>query len=266
MLLGCEIMSNAGLTDQQAAVDEYARLLALAAHEFRTPASVVGGYLRMLQLETDTPLPDRQRKMVDEAAKACARIVALVGQLSEIGALDDGTAQVTLETFDLFADLEGLASRGLEAEDRGVRLRLGGIATGARIAGDRRRLTAAFEALFLAVLREQPTAVTILGDRRIVTKDGRASAIVVIASAPDVERAYDAVAQPFDENRGGIGLGLPIARRVIEYAGGRVWSPTPADTEDRGLRSAVVISIPLSAGQNGSDVAADLQLRQTRPT
>jgi signal transduction histidine kinase len=27
-----------------------------------------------------------------------------------------------------------------------------------------------------------------------------------------------------NEYRGGLGLGLPIARRVIEQAGGRVWS------------------------------------------
>ncbi len=34
-------------------VSSYSHLLSLAAHEFRTPASVVGGYLRMLQKDTD---------------------------------------------------------------------------------------------------------------------------------------------------------------------------------------------------------------------
>jgi len=42
-----------------------------------------------------------------------------------------------------------------------------------------------------------------------------------------------------------VGLSLPIARRVVERAGGRVWAPTPVDDDDRGLRSAVVVSIPL---------------------
>src|SRR5262249_54075067 len=41
-------------------------LLSLAVHEFRTPASVIGGYLRMLQRDVE-PLTPRQRKMVDEA-------------------------------------------------------------------------------------------------------------------------------------------------------------------------------------------------------
>ena len=42
-----------------AVTDEYVRLLSLAAHEFRTPASVVAGYLRMLQRDTEAPLPER---------------------------------------------------------------------------------------------------------------------------------------------------------------------------------------------------------------
>ena len=227
-----------------AKVPEYARLLSLAAHEFRTPASVVSGYLRMLQMDAETTLPDRQRKMVDAAAGSCARLVALIDELDELGALEAGAAPVTADAFDIFADLELVASRMHEAEDRGVRLRLVGMPFGARVVGDRRRLTAACEAIFRAVLREQPTAVTILGDRRLVTTPGSRAAVLVVAREADVDRAHDAAAQPFAEHRGGTGLTLPIARRVIEQAGGRVWSPTPADAEDRSLRSAVVVSIP----------------------
>ena len=85
-----------------------------------------------------------------------------------------------------------------------------------------------------------------VADRRLVKSDHTTAAIVVIARETDVQRAYDATARPFDEHRGGVGLSLPIARRVVERAGGRVWSPTPDGDDDRGLRSAVVVSIPLA--------------------
>jgi signal transduction histidine kinase len=49
--------------------ESYLQLLGLAVHEFRTPASVVGGYLRMLQRDAAGELNDRQRKMIDEAEK-----------------------------------------------------------------------------------------------------------------------------------------------------------------------------------------------------
>ena len=74
--------------------DTYPQLLSLAVHEFRTPASVVGGYLRMLQRDTESPLSERQRKMIDEAEKSCVRLVALIAELSELSKLDAG--QVTL--------------------------------------------------------------------------------------------------------------------------------------------------------------------------
>jgi two-component system sensor histidine kinase KdpD len=46
-----------------------------------------------------------------------------------------------------------------------------------------------------------------------------------------------------DPRRGGIGLGLPIARRLVEAQGGRIWIETPASA--RG--TAVVITLPVAA-------------------
>jgi len=201
--------------------------------------------LRMLQKDTESPLTERQLKMVDEAFKACTRLVALVAELSEVGKLDNNTAAVKTETFDLFTDLEHVARNVHGADDREVRLQLSGTNAGARMTGDRTRLASAFEAFFRAVLREQSTAVTMVADRRLIKSANTTAAIVVIARETDVQRAYDAVARPFDEYRGGVGLSLPIARRVVERAGGRVWSPTPDNDDDRGLRSAVVVSLPL---------------------
>jgi signal transduction histidine kinase len=228
-----------------AVIQQYAQLLSLAAHEFRTPASVVSGYLRMLQKDDTAPLPDRQRHMIDEAAKSCARLIALVSELSDIGKLDGNTAPVSSQAFDLFADLDEVAAVAREGADREVTLQLGGSAAGATMTGDRVRLTAAFGAFFRAILREQPAAATVAADRRLLRADGNASAVVVIAKDTDVQRAYDAARRPLDEKRGGVGLSLPIARRVIERHGGQVWSPVPDSDHDTGLRSAIVVSLPL---------------------
>jgi hypothetical protein len=46
------------------------------------------------------------------------------------------------------------------------------------------------------------------------------------AVLPDLERGAASPPPEFDEWRGGLGLALPVARRVIEAHGGAVWSGT----------------------------------------
>jgi signal transduction histidine kinase len=218
-----------------------AQLLSLAVHEFRTPASVVSGYLRMLQRDTDSPLSERHRKMVDEAEKSCARLVALVAELGEVSKLDAGLVTLASDRLDLFGVVEEVAASVHEAEDRGVRLRVGGLAAQASIRGDGARLRSALSAIFRAILREQPAAGTVVVDRRLGSDEGRGSAILVVARLESVQTAYDAAPAVFDEKRGGLGLALPIARRIIEAHGGRVWSPGTASE-----RGAALISLPLA--------------------
>src|SRR5262249_5875206 len=163
------------------------QLLSLAVHEFRTPASVVGGYLRMLQRDADPPLSERQRRMVDEAEKSCARIVAIVAELSDIGKLDSGLITLSRLPLDIFRLVGEVAELVHEASDREVHLELRGPSAGAPTAGDAPRLRAAFEANFRAILREKPGPATVVADRRLETRDGRTSAVVVVADGVSVQ-------------------------------------------------------------------------------
>src|SRR4051812_11403389 len=119
-----------------ALIEAYSQLLSLAVHELRTPTSVVGGYLRMLQRDSDGSLSERERKMIDAAARSCGRIAELINEMSDISKLDGGTAAVRLETFDLFAVVQEVAEGVVEGRDREVRLEVRGDAAGAPIAGD----------------------------------------------------------------------------------------------------------------------------------
>jgi signal transduction histidine kinase len=223
--------------------EDYAELLSLAVHEFRTPASVVGGYLRMLLRDNDAPLTDRQRRMVEEAEKSCGRIVELVGELSEIAKLDRGAIVMGDDPFDLFSMLEELASSVHEARDRDVHLQVRGEPAGAPLRGDLPRMRAAFAAFCRAVLREQASPSIVVADRRRVKKDGTLAALVVVAPERELQRALDGAPAPFVDWRGGLGLALPIARRVIERHGGTVWSPRQTDG---GSSEAIVVSLPVN--------------------
>jgi signal transduction histidine kinase len=237
------VLGSITVSDSDSTAKAYAHLLSLAVHEFRTPATVVGGYLRMLQKDVQPPLNERQKKMVDEAAKSTARIVEIIAEMSDISKLDSGDAAVRHEPFDLFAVVGEVAATVHEAEDRGVRLQVQGESIGAAVSGDLTRVRAAISAFFRAVLREQPAAGVVIADRRLVREGHGRSAVIAIASEQAVQQSYESPRGPLEEKRSGLGLALPLARRVVERHGGAVWSPSGGS--ESYSRGAILFSVPL---------------------
>ena len=228
-----------------ASEDSHARLIALTVHELRTPASVVGGYLRMLQMDT-TPMSERQRRMIGEAEKSYERLVAIVAELSDIGKLDSGAIAPSRQPVDLFPLIDEAAGNVQEGKDREVQLTVSGPSSGASISGDAARLRPAFDAILRAMLRERPGPAAVTAERRLDTHDGRARALLVVANTGHTQDACDREPAAFDEGRGGMGLALPLARRVIEAHGGRIWSPVAVDADaDPLARGTVLVSFPL---------------------
>ena len=240
---------TAGEGSSAAPRENYPQLLSLAVHELRSPASVVGGYLRMLQREIESPLSERQRKMIDEAEKSCARLVALIAELSDISKLDSGLVSLAREPLDLFPLIAEVVELVQEAKDRDVRLEIRGETHGAQISGDAARLRSAFDVIFRSILREKAGPATIVVERRRETRDGQPTAVVVVAEETSVQAAHDRAVAPFDEQRGGLGLQLPLARRIFEGHGGHLAQPagsTAAGPDDRLPRGSAIVSLPIT--------------------
>ena len=89
-------------------------------------------------------------------------------------------------------------------------------------------------------MREQPDDTLVIADWRWQQDGG---ALVVIGREGDVDTAAAKPAAPLDDGRGGMGMKLPIARRVIDQHGGRVWSPAGPDGLTR-ARSAILVWLP----------------------
>jgi signal transduction histidine kinase len=200
----------------------------------------------MLQRDGEPALSGRQRHMVDEAEKSCARLVAIVGELSDIAKLDAGSLALARQPIDLFALVDEAASRVESIADRDVHLAVRGDSTGARISGDSGRLAKALEAIFRAIVREHAGPATVVAERRFDTVNGVRRAVVIVSEESRVQAAYAAQPGEFDEKRGGLGLALPLARRVVEGHGGQLWSPRSAVDGDALARGAILVAVPVS--------------------
>ena len=208
----------------------------------------------MLQSEGGDPAHERRTasKMIDEGReKSCGRLVAIISEMSEVSKLESGQIQLERKPVDI---LKLAADKGERSSCMRRRIAMCVLMSvdlrrsGARLSGDNCRLRAGFVGDFSSdTAREQGSGDGVVAiDRRLDVQNGASSAVIVIAEESAVQAAYGSTVEPFDEKRGGLGLGLPYARRVVEGHGGlAVWAPTPENDDDRGLRSAIVISFPL---------------------
>jgi signal transduction histidine kinase len=221
--------------------DGYHAALSLIAHELRSPASVVSGYLRMLLQSELSGLTDRQRHLIEQAGVGCGRMLRLIQELGDLAALESSEPirALGVSVFSLCEEAMEAAGNDTRsipiftcrAADRAI-----------AVEGDAGGLKRAFGALVAATARAHGTDQ--LECYGFVHGAAECRNAVIACGLPGLEaRRNDIVANrtAFDRWRGGSGLSLPIACRIIEAHGGSVWAAGPGDS-----RATCVWSLPIA--------------------
>ncbi len=212
------------------------RLMALLAHEVRSPGAVVAGYLRMLK--TSAEFPAREQKMIEEANRSCARLMHIVHELSDLGELENQELnRGPLSIFSLCDEVvQSAADDGAD-----VTFVCDDVDRQAGIDGHEARLKQAVSSLIASLVRERGTAP--VEARGFITRASVPAALIAFgepganASADDVLKHQQL---PFDQWRGGMGLALPVAHRIVLAHHGSIWALP-------GSRATCALSLPLSA-------------------
>lgn len=219
------------------------KLLSLSVHEFRTPMTVVAGYIRMLLKDRAGPVTDQQRRLLEEAEKSCARLSALLAEVSELSNLEAGTMTVNRQPADLCDVLRGAIAQLPDLPDRTVTVELEASSERAPVTADAHRLQSALASVIGALRREIVTSDRMIVRERQAQTGGQTAHEILIGDPPTIdalERANGAELPVFDEWRGGSGLSLPVARRIVGGHGGRIWSAP------EGHKSGARILLPAS--------------------
>lgn len=229
---------------QPEAVDpRWPKLLSLTVHEFRTPMTVVAGYLRMLLKERAGPVSDEQRRLLVEAEKSCARLSSLLAEVSDLSGLEAGTASFNRSEADLKTILRDAVAALPELPDREVGVELQSDSDPSTLQADAVRLKAALRSVIVALRRELVTCDRLVVREQARRLDGRRMSWIVVGDPARVialTGAEPSALTTFDEWRGGVGLSLAIARRIINAHGGSIWSPLEEG------KAVAVIALPLS--------------------
>jgi light-regulated signal transduction histidine kinase (bacteriophytochrome) len=200
------------------------KILSLSVHEFRTPLTVVAGYVRMLLKDRAGALTDQQRKLLTETEKSCARLSALVAEMSELSSLEGGTATFNKQPTDLHAALRAAIDQLPPLPDREVAVDLDGADGAVTVDGDPVRLAQALGSVIAAIRRE------VVGSDRLLVRardaDGGREILVGEPAVIDAMEAEPAGGRAlFDEWRGGVGLSLLNARRMLNAHGAGLFAP-----------------------------------------
>ena len=214
------------------------KILSLSVHEFRSPLTVVAGYIRMLLKDRAGPLSDQQRRLLEEAEKSCARLTSLLQEVSDLSTVESGSAPLKRQPADLHAALRAAVEQLPPLPDREVTIDLQLGNGPAPISADATRLTDAFKWILGALRRELVTSDRLVVREQTTTHEGKPAYELRIGdeetlAALDAEGSDGRVV--FDEWRGGCGLTLPVARRILNAHDGRIWGPpdNPPDAQGR---------------------------------
>ena len=198
-------MDNAGMTNAPPDA-KLSRLLSLSVHEFRSPISVVSGYLRMVLKDPTGSLDDRYKRMLEEAEKSCARLATLVGEMSDLSALEAGTASFKKAPVDIRALLSETIGGLSPLTDRTVEVQLTTGEGPAVVQGDAPRLKSAVGAILHGLRREIVNDDKLMVNERYAPFRGSPASWITIADGGNIEavRATDVGGlTTFDEWRGG---------------------------------------------------------------
>jgi signal transduction histidine kinase len=226
--------------------------LASAAHELKTPLAVIKGYYDLLLAGSLGRLTEKQKDILEESKESCERLVRLVSMFLNYSALESGKLVLQLRENDLQDCLDEMAKRWAEAFQRkGVKLEV--------------QLDPSIPTFRFDYQKVQQAAANLLDNSLKHTLPGGNVTLIakphfwerrVADAAPSQERRRFRLPRPnsvevsvtdsgagippehhqeifedfvrVDRNTSGMGLGLAIAKRLVQAHRGKIWVESEA--------------------------------------
>ncbi len=200
------------------------QFIRIAAHELKTPVAIMKGYADVL-LRSSAELPEPLRAGAQAIDRGAKRIDRLVGDLLGVSQLLMGCLELRRERFEL-AELVDVVVRQIATTTKTHPIHIE--SEPVVVFADRVRLAQVLDTLLDNAIRYSPrggvinVTVRVHEDEAIVCVRDHGVGIPRPKQARIFERFYRAHTDtPHDY--GGMGVGLYIAREVIEQHGGRMW-------------------------------------------
>ncbi len=247
-------INNARLVQAlQRAYDELSRLdklksdfLAIASHELRTPLGVVLGYATFLQEEAQGEISEHAKVVLASAL----RMRSIIESMTNLNLLQMMTVKLDLKTAAIQQILKSVCDELMPtAKAKCQMLTLEAPDEQLMVKADIEKLEQVFKNLLNNAIRFTPeggeitfNASLIHGEVWVKIKDNGIG--IPKNELENIFKEFYQVESHMTRRHGGLGVGLSIAKGIVELLGGRIW----AESEGQGKGSTFTVVLPKYSG------------------
>jgi signal transduction histidine kinase len=264
--------------DLSAANEELARLdqaksdfISIASHEIRTPLTQIIGYNDILtdMIKGGNVQRTAGLQMVDGVHKASRRLEDIVDTMFDVSKLDTRTLDLHYTDINLSSVIANAVDKwNLAFEDRRQTFIVRGVSSLPTIQGDNRRLTQVFSNIIQNAIKYTPDGGEIRVTGQLMQQTALEDTSYIELTITDTGIGIE----PDDLNRifekfyrvgnvmlhssgetkfkgAGPGLGLTIAKGIVEAHGGKIWAESPGNDETNCPGSEFHIILPVNQVQ-----------------
>ena len=224
--------------------------LASAAHDLKTPLSILNGYIELLQSQKLGPLNERQREVMGDMFSSGQRLQQFIQDFLTFSVLETGELRMQYVDGDMNSCLSEVCRLWSgRFQERGLALYFLANDKLTPFAFDAPKIQRVISNLLENASKYTPQGGTVwlhaephMWERRSVSKSGangdrrrqaanlpNAIKVSVADTGPGIRPEYhmeifdDFFRLPGSESAEGMGLGLAIARRLLQGMGGKIW-------------------------------------------
>jgi signal transduction histidine kinase len=239
--------------------------IAMAAHELKTPLTILEGYANILRAETE---PDsRLRLYIEGLGNGFYRMREIIEDMIDVSLIDLHSVELNYTQFRLERIILMVAdSLDKHFFARHVELNVVPPEKELRIYGDQEKLVKAFNKILLNALKYTPDGGRVQISTSLTRQEEATEQVAgyvqvqvqdngIGINPQDLQMIFDKFSSTMDVSLhsssktkfkgGGPGLGLPIAKGIIEAHGGRIWAESEGLNEETCPGSTFYVELPL---------------------
>jgi GAF domain-containing protein len=204
------------------------QFLANMSHELRTPLNAILGYAELILDNVYGDTPEKMREVLDRIQRNGRHLLGLINDVLDLSKIEAGQLNLSLADYSLKEVVQSVYS-AVEAlaKEKHIALKVEVPPHLPAARGDERKLTQ-------VLLNLVGNAIKFTDTGEVVIKAFAANGAFTVAvrdTGPGIAEAEQAkIFEEFQQadssitrKKGGTGLGLTIAKRIVELHGGRLW-------------------------------------------